>query len=257
MLGLALPGAVIMATWSLGNAMADPKAWPAMDLDIMRELGHRWMDTGSMYLTYQLAGPFSVNVQIPLGTTPGLYPPAAGPLFAALSMIPWPIAVVAWYAIPAAILGYALWRWRPHPLAWAGMVAMGCFAMTWLVLYAGGTTMWASALVAAGFLWGWPAALILVKPILLPFALVGARRRSWWIVAGIVALLTLLGPWQDYITVARNASDVSYVVVHIPLMLVPVIAYLGRARVVGRRVDVVGPRGRGEPGRVADVVVAH
>jgi hypothetical protein len=34
-------------------------------------------------------------------------------------------------------------------------------------------------------LWGWPALAVALKPTLLPFALIGARRRSWWLVAGL------------------------------------------------------------------------
>lgn len=245
LLGFALPAAAMVAASIARFVDVQADTWPGMDLEIMRELGHRWLDTGSMYLPYQLAGPYSTDVVVPLTGTPGLYPPVAGPIFGVLSMIPWPIAAVAWWGVPFAIMAYACWRWRPSLLAWAGMTFMCCFAMTWLVLFVGGTTMWASALVAAGLLWGWPAALILVKPILLPFALVGARRRSWWVAVAVVGVVTLLGPWRDYIAVVRNASDVSYVTLQVPLMLIPLIAWLGRRPVApdGDVEDVLGREG--------------
>jgi len=180
---------------------------------------------------YQLAGPYPLDVQS-IATVPGMYPPVAGPLFAPLSALPWPLAAAFWWGVPLGILGYALARWRPAPWSWGLMVLMFAHPATPLSFMVGSTTMWMAALVAGGLLCHWPPALILVKPTLLPFALIGIRHRSWWIAAGIVAVLTFLGPWRDYITVVLNGSasggGIGYSLSSVPLMLVPVFAWLGR-----------------------------
>src|SRR4051794_24925418 len=59
----------------------DPRVHIGVDLEIMRELGRRWNATGSMYLAYQLSGPYSIDATPELTNTPALYPPAVGPIF--------------------------------------------------------------------------------------------------------------------------------------------------------------------------------
>jgi hypothetical protein len=202
------------------------------DLAIMRELGRRWLDTGTMYLPFQLAGPYSVGLTPNIADNPGLYPPAAAPLFAALSLVPLPVAVLAWWAIPALVIVVTIARWRPRPWTWP-LIAL-CVAYPWtaMAVYAGNTALWATAFVALGLVWGWPSALVLLKPTLLPFALVGIRHRSWWVAVLLLGALTLLGPWRDYVSVARNAieGNVLYSANVYPLLAIPVIAWLGRWR---------------------------
>ena len=244
LIGLALPIAAISTSvaWQVVQAH-ELVIWYGIDLDIMRELGRRWLESGSIYLPYQLAGPYSLDVR-DIATVPGMYPPVAGPLFGPLSALPWPLAAAFWWGVPLGILGYALARWRPAPWAWGLMLLMFAHPATPLSFMVGSTTMWMAALVGGGFLWHWPSALILVKPTLLPFALIGIRHRSWWIAAAVVVVLTFLGPWRDYITVVFNGSasagGIGYSVSSVPLMLVPVFAYLGRRRAAEGDVATVG-----------------
>jgi hypothetical protein len=175
---LALPFAVVSTLYAFRMA------WLGADLGIMRELGRRWFETGTMYLPYQLTGPYSIDVQDPLTNTPALYPPAAGPVFAAVWALPEPRRRRP--VVGRAVRDHGL-RLRPLAPAAAGVGAdraMFAHPMSALHILSGGTAMWAMALVAAGLLWHWPPALILLKPTLLPFALIGIRHRSWWIVAG-------------------------------------------------------------------------
>lgn len=202
-----------------------------VDVAIMTELGRRWTAAGTMYLPYQLAGPYSIAVTPDLTQTPALYPPAAGPLFAPLQYVPPVILWPLWWALPLGYLAWSVWDWRPAPWAWPVMAL--CLAGPTVpgIVIAGGTSMWAAALVAAGLRKGWPAAFILLKPTLLPFALVGVRSRWWWVIAGTIAVLTLLGPWRDFLTVTRNAADsggIGYSLGSVPLLLIPVIAWRAR-----------------------------
>ena len=65
--------------------------------------------------------------------------------------------------------------------------------------------MWTTAFVAAGLQWPGPAALVLLKPTLLA---VRADRTSTSIRGGLssrlIAVLTVLGPWRDYLTVVAQ-----------------------------------------------------
>lgn len=230
---LGLAAAAAMVSWSLMARYG----WPGIDLDVMLELGRRWGETGTMYLPYQLAGPYSVAVTTSdLSQTPALYPPAAGLVFAALTFVPHPLLLVAWWVVPLAILLSALRSWRPVPWAWPLMAACVAWPMSSMILVTGGTTMWAAAFVALGLRRGWLSALVLLKPTLLPFALVGIRDWRWWGVTAVIVALTLAGPWREYLEVARNAQGVDYAFGSYPLMLVPVVAWLAREpNMVNRR----------------------
>jgi hypothetical protein len=66
--------------------------------------------------------------------------------------------------------------------------------------------MWIAAFVALALLAAWPAVLVLVKPTFAPFALVGARDRSWWIAGAVLAIaqLPFLSMWGDWMAAMRN-----------------------------------------------------
>jgi hypothetical protein len=221
------------AAWQLVTK-GDPGVRAGVDLAIMLELGRRWVETGSMYLPYQLAGPYPIDVTADLGQTPALYPPAAGPVFGALTLLPLPLVVAAWWAIPIGIVVAGIWRWRPAPWTWPLMALCFVHPMSPAQLMVGGTSMWVAALVVLGLTIGWPAALILLKPTMLPFALLGAWDPRWWVVAVALIVVTLLGPWQDYLMVGANGADaaggVLYSLKTFPLAAVPLFAWLGRTR---------------------------
>jgi hypothetical protein len=191
------------------------------DYIFFRDLGARWLAGGPYYLPHQLAGPYDVELMVDT-----LYPPAALLLFVPLAFTP----AILWWIIPIAVVGYVIWSYRPSPPA---VFAMACL-MLWPrsvgpFIY-GGTDMWVTAGVAAGLRWGWPAALIALKPSFLPLAIVGVRHRSFWVAAAVLALITLpmLG---DYITAMRNLHiSAEYSLGALPLMFVPIVAWLGRTR---------------------------
>lgn len=186
------------------------------------EITHRWLQTGQFYWPEQLAGPYHVIIQ-----RSNLYPPLALYLFVPFQFLP----SILWYLIPSGTIAYAIWRLRPGTWAWAAMALILVWPYSLTCFAYGNTTMWTTALYAAGFLWGWPSPLLAFKPSALPFALAGIRRRSWWIALGVVALscLPLGGLWLDYIAAMRNA-DVSptYALSALPLILLPLVAWLGR-----------------------------
>jgi hypothetical protein len=93
--------------------------------------------------------------------------------------------------------------------------------------------MWTATMFGAGFMLGWPAALLLLKPSLAPLAIAGARRRSWFLAIGIIAVGTvvMLAESERYLTILRNqrGADVLYSIVD-PLFAVPLLGWIGRSR---------------------------
>jgi hypothetical protein len=103
------------------------------------------------------------------------------------------------------------------------------------MLVRGTPTIWLVAAVAAGLRWGWPGALVLLKPSLLPFALIGIRSRGWWITIGALALATLpligmVPDWLAAITDGQGKSGLLYSAKDLPIVLIPFFAWLGRTR---------------------------
>ena len=92
--------------------------------------------------------------------------------------------------------------------------------------------MWFVAAAFAGVAWGWPAVLMLLKPTLAPFALIGVRRRSWWIALGVLVVVSVPfgAMWLDYSTAlldAQNGRGLEYTLGEWPLMIAPLAAWLG------------------------------
>jgi hypothetical protein len=202
-----------------------------VDHAMFMDFGRRWLDSGTIYLPYQLTGPYLYDIgsgTMDVATMPALYPPIVGPVFAVWRVLP----AVLWWAIPLAVLGYAVVHWRPSVWAWPIMLATLIWPNTADAIWAGSSTLWIVAGVAGGLLWGWPAAIIAFKPSFAPFILIGIRRRSWWIAVCLLAVLalTMLPEWLRYVTVLGNLDSpgIVYSFGDLPLLLVPLIAWVAR-----------------------------
>ena len=183
--GLILVAAVAIAAARYGAAVRADAV--AIDYRFYLTLADRWHQTGTMYTPAQLAGPY---VAQPMGWTtmdflPSLYPPPAIFLFLPFQFLP----AILWWAIPLGIIAIAIWRLQPADWAWPLMAAILLFPDISSSIIVGNTTMWIVAFLAAGLLYSWPAILILLKPALVPFAIVGTRHRSWWIALGNPTML--------------------------------------------------------------------
>lgn len=187
-------------------------------------VGQHWLDTGEFYVARQLTGPYQVETLVDV-----LYPPNALLLFVPFTVLP----AFLWWAIPLGVFAFSIWYLRPARWAWPLIAA--CVAWPWTisqVLY-GNTNMWIAGAVAGGVILGWPSVLVLLKPSLLPFALIGVGKRSWWIALAVLAAVSLpfAALWLDYFTAMRN-SDVSALrsLFTVPNLLPPVIALLASRR---------------------------
>lgn len=87
--------------------------------------------------------------------------------------------------------------------------------------------------MAAGVVLAWPGVLVLLKPSLGPFALIGVTRRSWWVVFALVGLASIpfWGLWADYLAIVQNGNgSLVYSLQDVPVVAAPVVAWLGRSR---------------------------
>jgi hypothetical protein len=183
----------------------------------------QYFATGSPYRPEQLAGPWQLEPHS------FVHPPPALALFAPFLVLP----AVLWWAIPLAITGWAIARLRPARWTWPLLVLCLIWPRSTGSLLAGNSDMWAMAIVAAGVVLGWPLVLLVIKPTFAPLAVIGIRRRSWWIAAAVVAAVSLfmLPLWLEYLTVVRNSQlRLDYSLLNLPLVVLPAIAWLGRAR---------------------------
>ena len=202
------------------------------DWEIYRNATQRWMETGSYFLPSQLTGPY----QLAYGDV--LYPPCALALFVPMSFLPGPF----WVGIPLLIMATALKRLRPTPLAWATMAVLCAYPVTAAEFVSGNPLIWMNAALFAAVAWGSPAALVMVKPTLLPFALIGLRSRAWWVAVAALTALSLLAlpltlDWVRAVRDAQSTGGAFYSVAEWPVMLIPLAAWWGSSarRQPGRR----------------------
>ena len=192
-----------------------------VDLEFYRAMGERWLADGTFYTDRQLSGPYTTMTLVD-----NLYPPAAVFWFVPLAFMP----AFLWWVLPAILVGYVVWRLQPAPWAYAAMAAILAAPKTPTAIFYGNSDMWVAAAVAAGVLWGWPAILILMKPSFAPLALIGVRRRSYWVAAGVLAALNipLIGLWVQYPTVMINStSEATYSLFALPMVVLPLVAWAG------------------------------
>ncbi len=189
------------------------------------DASRRWLHGEGFYLPRQLQGPYETE----LGDV--LYPPTTLYVFIPFLFLP----AQLWWILTIGLLTFVVWSWRPA--LWAVALMLACLAYPNLVnmFFRGSPVIAVAALVAAALRWNWPGALILLKPSVLPFALIGIRTRGWWLTAGLLALLTLpllplVPDWLHAVADSRGYGGLLYGARDLPLLMVPVLAYLGRTR---------------------------
>jgi hypothetical protein len=195
-----------------------------MDFLFYRDIAARWVETGAYYLPHQLAGPYPATLMVV-----NLYPPPALLLFVPFLVLP----AILWWVIPISVLvAFVAWC-RPAPIAWPFLALVLVWPRTQTAFLFGNTDLWMAAAVAGGLRWGWPAALLVVKPTFLVLAVVGLRRREFWIALAALALISIpmAALWLDYVQAMRNVTiDADYSLGSLPLVIAPLIAWVLRSR---------------------------
>ena len=171
---------LVILAWEIAVVIPLVAARPGaigVDFVTYRAAAESWLAGDGFYLARQLAGPYQiVGAESALGAVV-LYPPVALWLFVPFTVLP----AVLWWIIPAAAAGWALWRLRPSLWVWPLLALLAALPFNLDVVVRGNPLIWVAAAFAVGCAVAGPAVLVLIKPSLAPFALMGVNRRRWWI----------------------------------------------------------------------------
>jgi SAM-dependent methyltransferase len=198
--------------------------WGA-DLRAYVDASRMWLRGDGFYLPRQLHGPY----QTELGDI--LYPPTALYLFLPFVVLP----AQLWWILATGLLAVLVWSWRPAAWAVAAILVCCAYPNNPLTYLRGAPVIVFAALVGAALRWKWPGALILLKPSIFPFALIGVRTRGWWLTAALLLILTLplislVPDWLHAVVDSRGYGGLLYSARDLPLLLIPVFAFIGRTR---------------------------
>jgi hypothetical protein len=195
-----------------------------IDFALYRDVAARWLAGGPFYEPRQLAGPYEV------AHGDVLYPPVGLWLFVPFTVLP----MVLWWAVPAAVTTWGIWRVRPRPAVWPLMALCLAWPTTPLKIWTGNPVIWCMAAMSVAIVYRWASPFALLKPSLFPFALFGIRDRSWWVgLALFVGLCLPFGAlWADWIASVLNSRGGGplYSALEAPMLLLPLVAWLGRTR---------------------------
>lgn len=201
---------------------------PGRDYSLYLQAASRWLGGGDFYLASQLGGPYSIQ------TAGGaiLYPPTLLILLVPFIALP----AVLWWAIPLATIGWAIRVHRPSAPTWPVLALLLWWPTTNLKLLGGNpTTLWFTAALALATLRPAASALFVLKPTLIPFALLGARRAGWWVAIVLIAVVSVpfIDLWVRYVRVlldARDPSGMLYSLHDVPTMFIPIVVWIGGVR---------------------------
>jgi hypothetical protein len=199
-----------------------------IDFALYRDVAARWLAGGPFYEPSQLAGPYEV------AHGDVLYPPVGLWLFVPFTVLP----AVLWWAIPAALTVWAVVRVRPRPAVWPLMALCLAWPTTALKIWTGNPVIWCMAAMSVAIVYRWAAPFVLLKPSLFPFALFGVRDRAWWV--GLAVFLAACVPfgalWVDWVVSVLNSrgSGPLYSVLEAPMLLFPLVAWVGRSHAARR-----------------------
>jgi hypothetical protein len=217
MLGAALV-VVGMARIFLGILTIPPAV--GLDLGIYVDRASDFVAGRGFYLPRQLDGPYHVEIG------DSLYPPPMLIVFLPFLVVPH----VFWWLIPMSVIVLAIAHHRPGALAWAVIGLLIVSDGTLLSVVKGNPALWVAAALALGTVWPPATAFVLMKPSVLPLALIGMRHPRWWRVFGAMTIVSILflPLWLDYAQVIQNSDlGVDYSFHEVPFLMIPVVAWIG------------------------------
>jgi hypothetical protein len=200
--------------------------WQALgpsDLLHYLEATKRWLATGTPYVATEVAGPFAY------GGETFLHPPIALPFFAVFLAAP----IQLFWIVPLTGFTWLVLAERPASWTWPLIALLLATYPLGPALYAGNTDMWAWLFFAAGVRWGWPLALLAVKPSVAIVGFIGIRNRRTWCAALLMIVLCVpFGSlWVDWLRVVTNSPGTVLYSAHNALMFaIPLIARIGSRR---------------------------
>jgi hypothetical protein len=183
----------------------------------------RWLATGSPYVPSEVAGSFAY------GELTFLHPPISLPFFALFLVVP----IQLFWIIPLSGFAWLILAERPAAWTWPLLALALAVYPLGQAIYAGNTDMWSWFFFAAGIRWGWPLALLAIKPSLAIVGFVGIRNRRTW-VAGLVMLAVCVpfgSLWLDWVHVVANSpGSLMYSAHNAVMFTIPLVARIGSRR---------------------------
>ena len=191
------------------------------DRQIYRDAALRWLGGGSWYTPDQLAGTYTI------ATGHVLYPPIALLWLAPAAFLPDPL----WWAIPIVGVAAIVYHHQPAPWSWPVMALCLALPLTPRLSAAGNPVLWITLFAALGTIWRPAFALIVLKPSIFPFALLGVRNRGWWVTVAAFAIgsALFLPMTLDYVRILMNArgpmATILYSLHDVAMVSIPLIAW--------------------------------
>lgn len=219
----------------IGVANGWLRDYPGLDFNHYVDGARRWVETGTPYLANEVAGPFAFSNES------FLHPPIALILFAPFLVLP---AFLYW-AIPLIGTAAIIASWRPARWTWPVIALLLNWPRFGGALAVGNSDLWVAFFIALGLRLAWPVVLLAIKPSVAPIGLValaalagtGAMSRRRWLEVGVAAVVLVAAAvpfgalWLDWLAVVRHSpADLLYSLGGLPWLVVPGIAWLGRAR---------------------------
>lgn len=224
------------------------------DFDTYRDAAARWAAGGGFYHDYQLVGPYNMWSR-GHDLAPVMYPP---PFL--LVMLPFTVVPVAlWWLIPIVGTALIVVSHRPSVPAWLIILGLVAYPSTYMMIATGNPAMWGMFAIALATRWPFFGPFVLLKPTLLPFALVGVSYRSWWLGLAVLVVVSLafLPMWYDYALVlfgAQSSGFPPHGTNGYPTLLIPVVAWLASPARAGRSPARAPTRYRTAPDPVRSVL---
>jgi hypothetical protein len=189
----------------VGPAVVGRPGALGVDLHLYLDAARSWLHGDGFYHARQLAGPYHIAGSDTINGGDILYPPVILVLLVPFTILP----EILWWIVPAAAFGWAVWRLRPARWAWPLLALLAALPVNIDVVIRGNPVIWVAAAFAVGCVVAGPAVLVLLKPSLFPFALMGVHRRRWWIILGLFALACLpFGAlWLDWGARSSTRTD--------------------------------------------------
>jgi hypothetical protein len=232
LMAIAAMALIGYAAWQIAGGVTSGDV-DGRDFVLYRDVTARWIAGGPFYQPWQLAGPYDVGQ--PYGAV--LYPPVAISLFAPFTVLP----AFLWWAIPLGLIAVIVIRLHPAPWSWPLLALCVAWPPTLVKLATGNPVMWSTAALALGVVYAGPAVFVLLKPSLFPFAFFGARHRRWWLALLIfaVACIPFGSMWVDWSRVVLDGrgGGLLYSWQEAPLLLIPIVAWIGRRQAESVPVD--------------------
>ena len=201
------------------------------DARLFAGFGQRFLETGQAYYPVQLAGSYLAEGVV------NLYPPITLYLFVPFAYLP----LVLWWVIPLGIFGWHVWSCRPAPWTWPILaLVLGLIPTVGALVY-GGTILWSVAFICIGLRHPIVGALLGFKPTDAVMCVLFVRHRSFWIGVALMGLLAIpFGDlWIQWWTAISNIESGSPLrnVMGVPMLLLPVVAWVGRSHRVAAAGD--------------------